>query len=786
MKIISRISWRKLRTRMLLLPAAVLLVSAMLAAYPQQTEAAYPGDNGRILINTNREGGMQLWTMNTNGSGLQRITPTDMTSCCGTISGNGQVVAFQRGDGNIWRVNINGSGLQQLTNDAFFDNAASISPDGTRILYNSFRDEQREIRLMSASGGGSSFIGIGTGPSWAPDGQRFAYMTQNGEVAIRDLNTGTTTLVVTGDGVDAPGDWTPDGSGLLYFHELEGVQGWYLLDLDTGSSSQIPNLGTPNSDGSVSISPDGDKLLFQSERASTDGSAEVFTMNLDGSGVTRLTNSDAFNGASDWQPIPSTGDIKFEWTVPDRLQANSDNLIQNYPPIATTHPSALVDPTVGVLVDFPVDFEVIKESDEPCDESLTYTWKVDGQVVDMTQDGCNFRYVFEEEKSYEVTVEATGTEPFTDDVTINDILIFSLGDSVAAGEGNPENTPIWKFEPCHRSAWAGPAQAALALERQSDKTSVTFVHLACTGATGAHGLFGTYRGRAESALNMPLPSQVDQVAMATGATTNAQGVRIPQRTIDKVFMSLGANDIGFAPIVRTCGQSNDCQNQLLRGVSDNSSASRDYWIKLWNRDPSIQPGDRLSDVVRRKLNDLPTMYRAVDACLGGGTTVASCRLNAFLGASLQDLVQDAAYRNAIANIRPVAFDSADIVITDYFDPTKERRNNQIVTCNPVVWFPVGFGEFSQAEGTWAARFILNGPNLTHLALNQRVSQAASQHGWQHVGGVAAAFAPHGYCTGTNSWIVSISEGLATGSAPMHPNELGQQYYGQRLLPFAGN
>ena len=41
-------------------------------------------------------------------------------------------------------------------------------------------------------------------------------------------------------------------------------------------------------DGSPAWSPDGARIAFYSER---DGNAEIYVMNADGSGVTRLTNS---------------------------------------------------------------------------------------------------------------------------------------------------------------------------------------------------------------------------------------------------------------------------------------------------------------------------------------------------------------------------------------------------------------------------------------------------------------------------------------------------------------
>jgi TolB protein len=52
-------------------------------------------------------------------------------------------------------------------------------------------------------------------------------------------------------------------------------------------------------DGSPAWSPDGTRIAFYSER---DGNAEIYVMNADGSGVTRLTNTSADEGYPAWSP----------------------------------------------------------------------------------------------------------------------------------------------------------------------------------------------------------------------------------------------------------------------------------------------------------------------------------------------------------------------------------------------------------------------------------------------------------------------------------------------------
>ena len=124
-------------------------------------------------------------------------------------------------------------------------------------------------------------------------------------------------------------------------------------------------------------------------------------------------------------------------------------------------------------------------------------------------------------------------------VRVRDLLIVSLGDSVASGEGNIDRPGHWNDQRCHRSARAGPVLAARQFELADPQTSVTLVNLACSGAGLAAGVLGP-SGGAEAG-PAPVPAQI------AAARTLTAG-----RTIDAVVITAGANDIGFSRIARDC------------------------------------------------------------------------------------------------------------------------------------------------------------------------------------------------------------------------------------------
>ncbi|MEE9415952.1 MAG: hypothetical protein V3V01_11755, partial [Acidimicrobiales bacterium] len=115
--------------------------------------------------------------------------------------------------------------------------------------------------------------------------------------------------------------------------------------------------------------------------------------------------------------------------------------------------------------------------------------------------------------AYDVTFFAEGTYPATftlnsggevgttsTDVVVQDWLIIGIGDSNGSGEGTPDirrsgtTAAVWVDQRCDRSGNSYQARSARLLEKTSKSTSVTFVHLACSGAEIDTGLLRGYEG----------------------------------------------------------------------------------------------------------------------------------------------------------------------------------------------------------------------------------------------------------------------------------------------------
>src|SRR3989440_5455485 len=187
----------------------------------------------------------------------------------------------------------------------------------------------------------------------------------------------------------------------------------------------------------------------------------------------------------------------------------------------------------------------------------------------------------------------------TAEIAVRDLLIAGLGDSIAAGEGNPDR-PValsdegfcfrrfgtgseyyrpgratfkgdrsceqqgaaenlaewtrlgarWMSQACHRSLYSYQLRTALALAVENPHVAVTFLPLACTGATIEAGVLGTQRARElnctpEKSCPSTVPAQITQLQQYL---TTARRTR-PGRNLDLVLLTVGANDIDFSRLV---------------------------------------------------------------------------------------------------------------------------------------------------------------------------------------------------------------------------------------------
>ncbi len=180
---------------------------------------------------------------------------------------------------------------------------------------------------------------------------------------------------------------------------------------------------------------------------------------------------------------------------------------------------------------------------------------------------------------------------------------------------------------CHRSLYSYQLRTALALAVEQPHLAVTFLPLACTGATIGAGMFGS-----QAADDCPWVLGVDNCSGTSPAQFGelkdllaAARKQNPLRSLDMVLLTVGANDVNFAGLVANVIVDGTTERVLLR--QGGSIASAQDTQKLLDGDlpdafaqlrTTLKPlvGGNLARVVFVSYGN-PAMQAANQPCPGG-------------------------------------------------------------------------------------------------------------------------------------------------------------------------
>lgn len=298
-----------------------------------------------------------IWVMDANGKNQRQLT-ADEGDKRPVWSPDGQQIAFDRRPDNdpdsrrIYIMNADGSNVRQVTDgrsgrSGESDIYSRWSPDGRQIAFaRAIYGEGGTVLLASpicvVNPDGSNLrrltaettVHWDSFPSWSPDGTKIAFERATtegvpawvaggriGQIWVMDADGNNQRMLKDfpfGSSLSAMQEpiWSPDGSKFAFWCIRSGLgeEGTdiYVMDADGTNVKRLTD--SPAYDLEARWSPDGTRILFNSDRSGDD---ELHIMNADGSNAVRLTNTPEDEWCPDWTAfsyaVEPAGKLKSAW-----------------------------------------------------------------------------------------------------------------------------------------------------------------------------------------------------------------------------------------------------------------------------------------------------------------------------------------------------------------------------------------------------------------------------------------------------------------------------------------
>jgi TolB protein len=204
----------------------------------------------------------------------------------------------------IYLFDYDGANPRPVSRNGSINLAPAWSPDGSRISYTSYRDNNPDLWVTDLNTGRHSKVsahpGINAGAEWSPDGAEVSLtLSKDGDSEIYAIQPDGSIIrrLTRQYGIDVSPTYSPDGSKIAFVSSRNGNPQIFVMDRDGANSRQLTRLGGHNV--SPAFSPDGRRILFAGR---DEGRFDIFVINVDGTGLRRLTQSKGDDEDPSWSP----------------------------------------------------------------------------------------------------------------------------------------------------------------------------------------------------------------------------------------------------------------------------------------------------------------------------------------------------------------------------------------------------------------------------------------------------------------------------------------------------
>jgi TolB protein len=264
---------------------------------PYLTKIAFVSDRDEPRVK-------EIYTMDFDGETQRRVTTSRTLSLAPDWSPDGKKIVYQsyeKDNPGVFLIGRDGADKFRVPLSTQLNASPSFSPDGKTIAFCGSVRGNPEIYTVQTDGSGlkrlTENVAIDSTPRWSPNGRELAFTSNrqgSPQIYMMDLEGANVRRVSLAGSWNDEAAFSPDGGRIAFACRNEGDFQICVMEIGTGRTLQISE--GPGAHENPTWSPDGTKIAWEVMRGS---STQIAVANADGSAM-RIVTSTGNNFSPAW------------------------------------------------------------------------------------------------------------------------------------------------------------------------------------------------------------------------------------------------------------------------------------------------------------------------------------------------------------------------------------------------------------------------------------------------------------------------------------------------------